>query len=87
MSVLIGIPQQPITLDMKLLVRGQKTYQGSWGGVTRPERDYPMYLEWFQQGKLKLNDLVTRRYTLEQINDAVRDLEQGKILGRSIILY
>jgi Zn-dependent alcohol dehydrogenase len=87
MSVLIGIPQQPITLDMKLLVRGQKTYQGSWGGVTRPERDFPMYLEWFQQGKLKLHDLVTRRYTLDQINDAVHDLEQGKILGRSIITF
>jgi Zn-dependent alcohol dehydrogenase len=87
MSVLIGIPQQPITLDMKLLVRGQKTYQGSWGGVTHPEQDFPMYLEWFKQGKLKLNDLVTRRYGLEQINDAVHDLEQGQILGRSIIVF
>ncbi len=87
MSVLVGIPQQPISLDMKLLVRGQKTYQGSWGGVTRPEEDFPMYLEWYQQGKLKLDDLVSRRYTLEQINDAVHDLEQGRILGRSIITF
>ena len=87
MSVLIGIPQQPVTFDMKLLVRGQKTYQGSWGGVTRPEQDFPMYLEWFQQGKLDLEALVSRRYTLEQINDAVHDLEQGKILGRSIIEF
>lgn len=87
MSVLIGIPQEPISLDMKLLVRGQKTYQGSWGGVTRPEQDFPMYLEWYQQGKLKLDDLVTRRYSLEQINDAVHDLEQGQILGRSIIMF
>jgi S-(hydroxymethyl)glutathione dehydrogenase/alcohol dehydrogenase len=46
-----------------------------------------MYLEWFQQGKLNLNDLVTRRYTLDQINQAVHDLEQGKILGRSIIIF
>ena len=72
---------------MKLLVRGQKTYQGSWGGVTDPDRDFPMYLEWFQQGKLPLNDLVTRQYDLEQINDAVADLEQGKILGRSILTF
>lgn len=87
MAVLIGIPQQPASLDMKLLVRGQKSYRGSWGGVTRPERDFPMYIEWFQQGKLKLHDLVTRRYTLEHINDAAHDLEQGKILGRSIVVY
>jgi Zn-dependent alcohol dehydrogenase len=59
MSVLIGIPQQPITLDMKPLVRGHKTYQGSWGGITHPERDFPMYLAWFQQGKLRLHDLIT----------------------------
>ena len=87
MSVLIGIPQHPVTFDMKLLVRGQKTYQGSWGGVTRPEQDFPMYLEWFQQGKLDLEALISRRYTLEQINDAVHDLEQGQILGRSIIEF
>ncbi len=85
MSVLIGIPQKPVTFDMRVLVRGQKTYQGSWGGVTRPEKDFPMYIEWFQQGKLNLHALITRRYKLEQINDAVHDLEQGKILGRSII--
>lgn len=87
MSVLIGIPQQPITLDMTLLVRGQKTYQGSWGGITHPERDFPMYLEWFRQGKLRLHDLITRRYTLAQINDAVHDLAHGKILGRSIVEF
>ncbi len=87
MSVLIGIPQQPVTFDMKLLVRGQKTYQDSWGGVTRPEQDFPMYLEWFQQGKLDLEALISRRDTLEQINDAVHDLEQGQILGRSIIEF
>lgn len=54
--------------------------------MTHPEQDFPMYLEWYQQGKLKLNELVTRRYELEQINDAVHDLEQGQILGRSIIV-
>jgi Zn-dependent alcohol dehydrogenase len=31
--------------------------------------------------------LISRRYTLEQINDAVHDLEQGRILGRSIITF
>ena len=87
MSVLIGIPQQPISLDMGLLVRGQKTYQGSWGGVTKPEEDFPMYLEWYQQGKLPLDELISRRYALEQINDAVEDLEQGRILGRSILIF
>ncbi len=87
MSVLIGMPSQPITLDMQYLVREQKMYRGSFAGTTRPERDFPMYIKWFEHGKLRLDDLVTKRYTLEQINDAVRDLEQRQIMGRSIITY
>ena len=39
------------------------------------------------EGKLKLDELVTRRYALEQINEAVDDLEHGRILGRAIITY
>jgi len=44
-------------------------------------------VRWYRDGKLKLNDLVTRRYTLDQINSAVEDLEHGRILGRGIITY
>ena len=44
-------------------------------------------MRWYREGKLKLNDLVTHRYTLDQINSAVEDLEQGRILGRGIITY
>ncbi|MCH8107922.1 MAG: dehydrogenase, partial [Chloroflexi bacterium] len=38
-------------------------------------------------GNLDLNSMVTKRYTLDQINDAVEDLSGGKISGRSIIVY
>ncbi|RMF88236.1 MAG: alcohol dehydrogenase, partial [Nitrospinota bacterium] len=85
MSILVGIPQQPVSLDLKTLVRGQKIYRGSWGGSTRPERDFPLYIRWFQEGKLPLEALVTRRYSLEQINEAVEELAQGRVLGRSIL--
>jgi Zn-dependent alcohol dehydrogenase len=36
---------------------------------------------------LKLNELVTSRYTLDQINVAVDDLEHGRILGRGILVF
>ena len=39
------------------------------------------------KGKLKLDELVTRRYALEQINEAVDDLEYGRILGCAIITH
>jgi Zn-dependent alcohol dehydrogenase len=57
------------------------------GGDCRPERDFPLFVRWFRAGKLKLKDLITNRYTLEQINTAVDDLEHGRILGRGILTY
>jgi Zn-dependent alcohol dehydrogenase len=44
-------------------------------------------VRWYQRGQLALDALVTQRYTLEQINDAVADLSGGHIHGRSIITY
>jgi Zn-dependent alcohol dehydrogenase len=46
-----------------------------------------VFIRWYREGKLKLNDLVTRRYTIDQINTAVDDLEHGRILGRGILTY
>ncbi len=49
--------------------------------------DFPIFVRWYQRGQLDLDALVTQRYTLEQINDAVADLSGGRIHGRSIITY
>ena len=54
------------------------------GGLTIPEVDIARYLNLYLQGKLNLDDLISVKYTLEQINealDAVRDLKfPGKCL-------
>jgi S-(hydroxymethyl)glutathione dehydrogenase/alcohol dehydrogenase len=39
--------------------------------------DMPLYLELYRQGRLKLDELVTRRYTLDRVNDAVADMHSG----------
>jgi len=69
------------------MVLGAKSYRASLGGTTRPERDFPKYLEWHRTGKLDLNALVTKRYKLAEINEAVDDLAKGRIFGRSIIEF
>ena len=51
------------------------------------ERDFPVFVRWYRAGKLELNDLVTHRYSLDQINTAVDDLEHGRMLGRGILTY
>ena len=50
-------------------------------------KDFPMFLRWHREGKLPLDKLVTRRYRLEDINEACSALEAGEILGRAIIEY
>jgi Zn-dependent alcohol dehydrogenase len=51
--------------------------------VTRlsAEGIFPVFIRWYREGKLKLNDLVAYRYPLDQINTAVDDVEHGRILG------
>jgi Zn-dependent alcohol dehydrogenase len=46
-----------------------------------------MYVRWYKEGRFPLDKLVTRRYRLEQINEALGDLEKGEISGRAIIEY
>ena len=86
MAVMIGWPGDEMTLDPGHFMRHQRQYRGSLG-ATYPDKDFEMFLRWHQEGKFPLDKLVTRRYTLDQINEACDDLESGQILGRSIIEY
>jgi Zn-dependent alcohol dehydrogenase len=86
MAVLVGIPQEKVTIDPALFTAGQRIYRGSLG-ASFPDQDFPMYLRWHQEGKFPLDRLITRRYGLEQINEACHDLHDGKILGRAILEY
>jgi Zn-dependent alcohol dehydrogenase len=87
-ALLIGItpPGAQATLDTSLFI-GNRCFTRTSGGDCRPDRDFPIFIRWYRAGKLKLNDLVTNRYALEQINMAVDDLEHGRILGRGIVTY
>jgi len=52
----------------------------------RPRYDIPPYVELFMAGKLPLDRLVTARYPLARINDAIRDTLEGKII-RGVITF
>ena len=68
-----------------LLTRQEKTIKGSYYGTVHAPRDFPMLLDLAATGKLNLADMITRRYTLDQVNDAYRDMIEGK-LARGVIL-
>jgi Zn-dependent alcohol dehydrogenase len=87
-ALLIGItpPDAKASLDTSLFV-GNRSFTRTSGGDCRPERDFPIFIRWYREGKLKLDDLITNRYRLDEINTAVDDLEHGRILGRGILTF
>jgi Zn-dependent alcohol dehydrogenase len=86
-GIVVGVPHgEPPTPAMFNLFGG-KVYRGAPGGCSIPDRDFPMMIRWFLEGRLPLDKMVTKEYTLEQINEACDDLRAGKIAGRSIVKF
>jgi Zn-dependent alcohol dehydrogenase len=86
-AVLVGVPHgETPPLPMHMLFGG-KVYRGAPGGCSTPDRDFPLLVRWFKQGKLPLDLMVTRRYKLEQINEACDALARGEIAGRAIVEF
>jgi Zn-dependent alcohol dehydrogenase len=86
-AVLVGIPQTSMELNPIQIVTQEKHFIGSIGGSCSPDRDFPTFLKWFEEGDLDLRSLVTARYPLEQINEATTALENGEISGRAILEF
>ncbi len=59
---------------------------GSKMGSTRLQVDMPRLVELYQQGRLKLDELISNRYPLEQINEAVASVRRGEAL-RNVIIF
>jgi Zn-dependent alcohol dehydrogenase len=64
----------------------QKRLQGSLFGESNPRRDIPNLLRMYQAGQLKLDELVTREYTLDQVAEAYEDMHAGRNL-RGVIVF
>jgi S-(hydroxymethyl)glutathione dehydrogenase/alcohol dehydrogenase len=69
-----------------VIVRQEKTIKGSYYGSVNPRRDFPLLLEMYRAGRLKLDKLVSREYALDQINDAYADMLSGEI-ARGVIVF
>ena len=83
----VGLPSPGTELRVDVhsqLIRRQINITGVYLGSTNIRQDIPVYAELYRQGRLNLDDLVSREISIEQINDAYRDLAGGHI-ARSVI--
>ena len=86
-AVLVGVPQTPVELNASDILVNEKKFIGSIGGSCVPDRDFPKYLNWYKNGKLNLDVMVTERFSIDQINEATKALENGEISGRAILEF
>jgi Zn-dependent alcohol dehydrogenase len=76
----------PLAFDSHLLLRGERSIIGSVYGSSNPAVDFPRFLDLYRAGTLKLDELVGRRYTLTQANEAFAALAAGEP-GRGLIVF
>ena len=87
-EVVVGIPERgaKMSLPVGQLVLGEKKVMGSLMGSTRLSVDVPKLADLYRQGRLRLDELITARYPLERINEAIEAVEEGKAL-RNVIVF
>jgi S-(hydroxymethyl)glutathione dehydrogenase / alcohol dehydrogenase len=78
---LVGVATPEVSLDLNIFdaIGGQKRVQGVNFGSTNFKRDIPMYADLYLQGRLNLDDLVSKRIALRDVNDGYAALKDGSL--------
>ena len=86
MTAVASMLDTQVTLNLSLLTLMQKNLQGTIFGGGNPQYDIPQLLAMYKAGRLNLDDMVTRQYKLEQINEGYQDMLEGRNI-RGVIRY
>jgi NDMA-dependent alcohol dehydrogenase len=87
-AVIVGIAPLGDTAEIEpvYVTRMEKTIRGCYYGSSRPRQDMPRIADWYLQGRVDIDGLITRRYTLDDINRAYQDLESDAV-GRGVLVF
>lgn len=84
--VLVGVPRPDMRLDLpfqEVFGRGG-ALKSSWYGDCLPERDFPMLIDLYLQGRLDLDRFVSETISLDEVEEAFHKMERGEVL-RSVV--
>ncbi len=76
-TALAPMGQEDVKLNLTRLTLSQKELRGTMFGSASPNARIPELLRMYQTGKLKLDELITRRYSLDEINQGFDDMNAG----------
>jgi len=87
-AVVVGVskPTETVTLGAFMMPFQEKRLVGSMYGSARPAIDFPRLLDLYKGGRLKLDELVTATYSIDQAQQAFEDLVAG-VNARGVIVF
>lgn len=87
-AVMVGFPKAGSTfaIDPAQIIRDEKVLTGSIFGSAHTHRDFVHYAELYADGRLPLDQLITGRYQLDQINEACDEMLNGNA-GRGVLVF
>ncbi len=85
--VLVGVPNPEMKLELPFIdVFGRGgSLKSSWYGDCLPERDFPMLIDLYLQGRLDLDGFVSEKIALDGVEEAFHKMERGEVL-RSVVV-
>ena len=78
---LVGVTKPEVNLELNIFdtIGGQKRVEGVNFGSTNFKRDIPMYAELYLQGRMNLDDLVSKKISLREVNEGYAVLQDGSL--------
>lgn len=88
-AIIVGVPRMDVMLSLNAaftFLYLSKTVKGCWYGSADVQRDVPKLIELWQNGDLKLEELISREISVEDVNGAFEAMETGEV-ARSVIRH
>jgi Zn-dependent alcohol dehydrogenase len=88
-AILVGVARMDAVVNVPAffgVVLAEKTIRGCWYGGSHVRRDVARIIGYYREGRLKLDELISQRIALEQVNEAFEALKVGEV-ARSVITY
>lgn len=86
--VMVGMPPSGARMEVEPVITAAtaQTLKGSFMGATVMQRDIPYLVELWRQGRLKLEELVSGRYRLDEINAAIASAKSGHVRRNVVVM-
>src|SRR4051794_37119161 len=88
-AILVGVPRMDVMINIPAflgVILQERTIKGCWYGSSNVQQDVPKLVDLYKKGELKLDELISREISLDQVNEAFDAMKTGEV-ARSVIVY